>query len=90
MDIINGSNSPSKEQDIYMKQMQLQRNIEQKLRESEDIIKCDNCNSDTFEIVHQFKKISALVSEIGKEIKAPVQVFRCTECKVFFDDKKLL
>ena len=43
-------------------------------------IACDDCGCKYFRSVNAFKRISALVSQTGKEQIVPVPTFRCDEC----------
>tara|TARA_R110001592_G_scaffold215613_1_gene468990 strand:+ start:4213 stop:4500 length:288 start_codon:yes stop_codon:yes gene_type:complete len=44
-----------------------------------DIV-CEKCESQTFEPVFMFKKLSAVLSPSGKDTMVPLQTYRCTEC----------
>ena len=41
---------------------------------------CENCGHDKFDQVFVIKKVPALLSPTGKEIKLPIPVFECTKC----------
>ena len=43
-------------------------------------IKCEQCESKFFRQVQAFKRVSALLSQTGKEQIVPVPTFRCDEC----------
>jgi uncharacterized Zn finger protein len=43
-------------------------------------VKCESCESSTFQQTLLLKKISAIVSPSGKEILIPVAVFKCDKC----------
>ena len=43
-------------------------------------IACDQCGSKYFRAVNAFKRVSALLSQTGKEQIVPVPTFRCDEC----------
>ena len=44
-------------------------------------VKCEKCESTTFEQVWMVKRVSALASPTGSEATLPIQSFRCSECK---------
>lgn len=41
---------------------------------------CDNCNGEAFREAFLLRKISALLTENGREGFVPVQVFACVKC----------
>lgn len=43
-------------------------------------IVCENCGGRFFREVQSFKRISALISQTGKEQIMPVPTFRCDDC----------
>ena len=43
-------------------------------------ILCEKCESQTFEPVYLFKKLSAVLSPTGNANIIPVQLYKCTEC----------
>ena len=45
-----------------------------------DDITCEKCENLYFTPVVMVKRLSALLSPTGKEVKFPVQVFQCTSC----------
>ena len=57
---------------------QQQMNID--LSKAEDI-GCEKCGHLYFSSIAMMKRISALISPNGQELKFPVQCFQCNECK---------
>jgi|TARA_E500000305_G_scaffold88813_1_gene75654 uncharacterized Zn finger protein len=53
-------------------------------------IKCENCGCQFFRQVHAFKRVSALVSETGKEQIIPVPTFRCDECGFINEEFRII
>jgi len=49
------------------------------ISKAEDI-GCEKCENLYFLQVIMIKRLSALISPTGQEIKFPVQCFKCTEC----------
>jgi len=45
-----------------------------------DDIKCEKCDNLYFTPVVSIKRLSALLSPTGQEVKFPVQLFQCTSC----------
>jgi len=45
-----------------------------------DDITCEKCENLYFTPVVMVKRLSALLSPTGKEVKIPVQVLQCTSC----------
>lgn len=45
-----------------------------------DTMKCQECNSEQFEMKYLIKKLSALLSPTGDEVMIPIQVFSCANC----------
>jgi hypothetical protein len=45
-----------------------------------DDIGCDKCENLYFSPVVMIKRLSALLSPTGQEVKFPVQLFQCTSC----------
>ncbi len=41
---------------------------------------CEKCDNQTFELVFLFKKLSAILSQSGKETLVPLQVYSCAKC----------
>lgn len=41
---------------------------------------CDNCNGQAFRDALLLRKVSALLTETGKEGYLPIQVFACVKC----------
>jgi|TARA_R100000008_G_scaffold86169_1_gene78218 uncharacterized OB-fold protein len=60
-----------------MQQGQHQINVD--LKQAEDV-GCEKCESLYFTPVIMVKKLSALISPTGQELKFPVQCFQCKEC----------
>lgn len=58
------------------------------LSEQEDVV-CKNCGNNIYLPAVRIKRISALISQTGKETIAPVQVFACTECGTIFNPYEL-
>jgi len=48
--------------------------------EDAETVSCDECNSKAFVEVYFLKRVSALISPTGQEVKIPVASFRCAEC----------
>ena len=46
-----------------------------------DTVKCDSCESISFEQVYGIKKLSSLTSPTGEEMYVPTPTFRCLDCK---------
>jgi len=46
----------------------------------EDVV-CDKCQSQMFEPIFLFKKLSAVLSPTGTENIIPMQIYRCADCK---------
>lgn len=46
-----------------------------------DTVKCDSCESTSFEQVYEIKKLSPLSSPTGEEMYVPTPTFRCIDCK---------
>ena len=42
---------------------------------------CEKCGNLYFMPVVMIKKVSALLSPTGQELRVPVQAFQCTSCK---------
>ncbi len=42
--------------------------------------KCENCNGEAFRDALLLRKVSALLTETGKEGYLPIQVFACVKC----------
>jgi len=57
--------------------MQQQMNID--LSQAENV-GCEECGNLYFTPVALMKRLSALVSPTGQELKFPVQCFQCNEC----------
>ena len=57
--------------------MQPQVNIDLTKAES---VGCEQCGHLYFSSIAMMKRISALVSPTGQELKFPVQCFQCNEC----------
>jgi hypothetical protein len=57
--------------------MQQQMNID--LSKAEDV-GCEKCENLYFSPVILIKKLSAIISPTGQEVKVPVQCFQCTKC----------
>lgn len=49
------------------------------LSETSDL-QCSKCGNKFFHRVYMFKKISALLSPVGKESIIPIETFACLEC----------
>jgi len=58
--------------------MKQQMNID--LKNATDV-GCEKCENLYFIPVVMIKKISALLSPTGEELKVPIQAFQCTSCK---------
>jgi len=58
--------------------------------EKAETMKCEECDSSLFTIAYLIKKISAIMSPIGQESLAPIQVYTCKNCgeipKIFLGD----
>ena len=54
-------------------------NLNIKASDLKDII-CEQCGSKYFRQVNAFKRLSALISQTGKEQILPIPVFRCDDC----------
>tara|TARA_R110000824_G_scaffold67377_2_gene174443 strand:+ start:2517 stop:2729 length:213 start_codon:yes stop_codon:yes gene_type:complete len=61
---------------------QQQMNID--VSQAEDI-GCEGCGHLYFSQTIMIKKLSALLSPTGQEIKFPVQCFQCRECSQIFE-----
>ena len=48
--------------------------------EDAETVVCAECKSKTFTEIYFLKKVSALVSPTGQEVKIPVATFRCADC----------
>ena len=59
---------------MQQKQMQLD------IKNATDV-GCENCGNLYFMPVVMIKKVSALLSPTGQELRVPVQAFQCTSCK---------
>ena len=60
-----------------MQQGQHQINVD--LKQAEDV-GCEKCEGLYFTPVIMVKRLSALISPTGQELKFPVQCFQCKEC----------
>jgi hypothetical protein len=70
-----GMNNPTQQAAAGAQQQQININPD----DLTDII-CEKCESQTFESVFLFKKLSAVLSPSGKDTMVPLQTYRCTEC----------
>jgi hypothetical protein len=59
--------------------MSQQQKLNVDLSQAEDI-GCDKCENLYFTPVVMIKRLSALLSPTGQEVKFPVQLFQCTSC----------
>jgi len=48
--------------------------------EKAETMKCEECDSSLFTISYLIKKISAIMSPLGQESLAPIQVYTCKSC----------
>jgi hypothetical protein len=63
-----------------MSQQQQQQQLNVDLSQAEDV-GCTKCENLYFTPVVMIKRLSALLSPTGQEVKFPVQGFQCTSCK---------
>ena len=51
-----------------------------------EVVKCDNCESTSFEQIYEIKKLSSFSSPTGEDMYVPAPMFRCVDCKHINDD----
>jgi len=68
-------------------------NLTQAQIDSAKNLKCEKCNSETFEQIFVIKQISRLITGGAKDMFAPVPIFSCYHCKhvnqLFADELKI-
>lgn len=91
-----GSSGGMSQEQMQQYQMQMQMEIQKILKSTDPAslprIKCEakECDGEVFEEKIAFRKLSALMNPLGKEIRIPEPVIVCNKCGTIQDTTNLI